>query len=194
MMVSGSSVLTPVLSVLGFCLYKKSLKEVAEPASFENKVDQLWQSILTELFPFQEDYMVFGRDRVDHQPNAADMMVKTLAGPAKDVVGIIFTLSNKRAQDVGDDKIWREALRQLKEYLRIERESSTDSKMDPQHGAVAIGRRVRFYQYFRNGPNTRNDGQLHPAGDYDVMKDQTKVQRSLLAIKKQAEKQAERLG
>jgi hypothetical protein len=36
--------------------YKKSLTEVAEPASFENKVDQLWQSILTKLFPFQEDY------------------------------------------------------------------------------------------------------------------------------------------
>jgi hypothetical protein len=31
--------------------YKKSLTEVAEPASFENKVDQLWQSILTKLFP-----------------------------------------------------------------------------------------------------------------------------------------------
>jgi hypothetical protein len=102
-----------------------------------------------------------------------------------------FTLSNKRAQDVENEKVWKDALDQLETYLRIERESSTDSKMEPQHGAVAMGTRVRFYEYFRNPVTTRSKlDPLRQAGEFDVVKDQTRVQRRLVWIKKQAEKQA----
>jgi hypothetical protein len=38
--------------------FRKSRREVTAAASFEIKVDQLWQSILTALFPFQQGYLV----------------------------------------------------------------------------------------------------------------------------------------
>jgi hypothetical protein len=37
---------------------------VTADKSLENKVDQLWQTILTPLFPFHQGYMIFCHDRV----------------------------------------------------------------------------------------------------------------------------------
>lgn len=79
--------------------------------------------MLTPLFPFDEGYMVVCRDRVDGSKPAADVMVKRIAraGAGADAkIGIIFTMSNKRARDVGSKATWDAALVQLKLYLAIE--------------------------------------------------------------------------
>jgi hypothetical protein len=52
---------------------------------------------LTALFPFQQGYMIFCRDRVmDKRAAAADVMVKRLKGPNADVAIILTTVTRQR--------------------------------------------------------------------------------------------------
>jgi hypothetical protein len=108
----------------------------------------MWQAILTGLFTFEEGYMIICRARVDSATGAAaDVMLQKQEGQGPNKPAILFTMSNKRAQDDGNEQVLQIAKNQLENYLAISRQHHTTGGMDPQHGAIAIGMCVRFYEY-----------------------------------------------
>jgi hypothetical protein len=104
---------------------------------------------------------------------------------------ILFTMSNKRAEDVDNKHVLQIAKDQLEKYLAISRQHHTTGGMDPQHGAIAIGMCVRFYEYGK-GIRTRNTPDPVPhlqlVAQFDVEKDKEKVKRHLIKIKNQVER------
>jgi hypothetical protein len=102
---------------------------------------------------------------------------------------VVFMLSNKRHSLVNTDRAWDQARRQLEKYLQLERGNHPAGEIVfPQHGAVAVGTRVRFYEDFGTGGSRTNPGtELVAAGEFDVQADQKLIQRRLKAIKAQAE-------
>jgi hypothetical protein len=109
---------------------RKSVEEVKAENSLENKVDQLWQSILIPLFPFDEGYLVVARDRVvNDNKKSADLIVKWLQD---DRVVIVFTMSNKRAS--AKKPMRDEALGQLGDYMELAHTNRTEQGGLP-HGS-----------------------------------------------------------
>jgi hypothetical protein len=153
----------------------------------------MWQAILTGLFTFEEGYMIICRARVDSDSEtgaAADVMLQKQKGQGPKPA-ILFTMSNKRASAVGDEQAWQAAKIQLGNYLAISRQHHTTGGMDPQHGAVAIGTRVRFYEYGKPPPtrNTPNPvPHLQLVAQFDVENHKEKVKRRLIKIKNQVER------
>jgi hypothetical protein len=184
-----SRVLTPSVQYWDSDWFRKACKDVTADDSLENKVDQLWQTILTPLFPFHDGYMLFCHDRVtDSRRFAADVMVKRQEG-ADAKAPIIFMPSNKRNSLVNTEHSWDEALGQLLKYLKLERENHRDDEMVfPQHGAVAIGTLVRFYEYHgAGGSGTKPGTELVATDKFDVQAGQKLIQERLEAIKAQAD-------
>jgi hypothetical protein len=167
------------------------VEEVKAENSLENKVDQLWQSILIPLFPFDEGYLVVARDRVvNDNKKSADLIVKWLQD---DRVVIVFTMSNKRAS--AKKPMRDEALGQLGDYMELAHTNRTEQGGLPHgselQGAVGIGTEVSFYDYrqrTRNGPRV-------PCLiiKLDVVKDQLKVRHRLMEIKRAAIRDATQL-
>lgn len=154
-------------------------------------MDQLWQSILTPLFPFKEGYLVVGRDRVvDDNQKSADLMVKLLR---HDNITIIFTMENKRheSDQQTKEKAKDKAKQQLEEYLELVCKNSAHGGIDPR-GAIAIGTEVSFYKFTgirtREGPR-----ELILINDLDISKDKDKVQNLLMEIKRDTVKGVEQL-
>jgi hypothetical protein len=158
-------------------LYNNALAAVTAPGSLESRVDQLWQIILTELFPTTQGYLVVCRAPLDNTNLVAEVLLRRPGNEDK----IYFTMSNKRAQLVGSAYTWNKAKNQLKDYLEKEYEIRTAGDMGVQYGAVAIGTRVRFYHWFRV------DGQLQRFGnvELDLVNDRETVQQRLRHIKAQ---------
>jgi hypothetical protein len=160
-------------------LYNNALAAVIAPGSLESRVDQLWQIILTELFPTTQGYLVVCRAPLDNTHLVADVLLRRPGNEDK----IYFTMSNKRAQLVGNQNTWDEAEEQLEKYLKTEYKIKTAGDRGVQYGAVAIGTRVLFYHWFRDGGQ-----QLETFGvklDLVNVNDRETVQQPLRHIKAQ---------
>jgi ribosomal protein L21E len=92
-------------------------------------------------------------------------------------------MSNKR-QSHDQQFFWAQAEAQLKSYLEKEYEIGTAGDKSVQHGAVAIGTKVRFYR-FHHG--RRGKVECFGGDEYNVEHGRDELQKALMKMKTQIE-------
>jgi hypothetical protein len=104
--------------------------------SYEHsKVNQMWQSILTLIFPWDDGYLVARDAWVGDQKPSVDLIVKRLKkGDFRPTV--VFTMLNERS-----GSSWKDAFMQLKNHLRTQRQAGTYGGQ-AQYCAVGIEKEV----------------------------------------------------
>jgi hypothetical protein len=152
---------------------------VNAPNSLEVRVDDLWQCILTQLFPTTQGYFVHCRAPLDGTHLTADVLLRRPGNGGK----IYFTMSNKRKSH-DQPFFWTQAEAQLKSYLEKEYEIGTAGDRSMQHGAVAIGTKVRLYGLYHS---RRGKVEWVCGGEYNVEHGRDKLQKALMEMKTQIE-------